>query len=390
MPTSGSWAAILVSSSDIAALTTHVYCKDLQKERTRIDSRRMPVSRLNDELCAIYIDMGTTNTRAWLALGDLVIAKAASPVGVRDTARSGSSAQLRAGLRDLITRVRTEAAKAEAKSTPEYVAAAGMITSSLGLLEVPHIRPPAGASELAAASQWRDFPELTDLLVLLVPGVRSGPEQVDVDSVHAMDVMRGEETLCAGLVALGLMKPPAIVLNLGSHWKAIALDEEGKIRSSVTSLSGELIHALQSQTILAGSISKERPSRIDPGWLEGGMREQRAAGLSRALFCARLLDLARQGSAEERFAHVMGAVIAADLDALILRKVLSVHTRVILVGASAVSEAWRYALARNGITADVIRESDAEKALLTGLRTILVESLRSGTRQAISQERGPK
>jgi 2-dehydro-3-deoxygalactonokinase len=350
----------------------------------------MPVSRPNDELCAIYIDMGTTNTRAWLALGDLVIANAAAPVGARDTARSGSSAQLHAGLRDLITRVRAEAAKAEAKFTPEYIAAAGMITSSLGLLEVPHIRPPAGASELAAASQWRDFPELTDLLVLLVPGVRSGPEQVDVDSVRAMDVMRGEETLCAGLVALGLMKPPAIVLNLGSHWKAIALDEEGKIRSSVTSLSGELIHALQSQTILAGSISKQRPSRIDPSWLEAGMRDQRAAGLSRALFCARLLDLARQGSAEQRFAHVMGAVIAADLDALILRKVLSSHTNVVLVGASAVSEAWRYALTQNGITADVIGESDAEKALLTGLRTILMESLRSGTRQAISQERGSK
>jgi len=329
--------------------------------------------------------MGTTNTRAWLALGNSVIAKANHPFGVRDTARAGSSAQLRVALRGLIAQVRTEGANPGVKSVPNYMAAAGMVSSSLGLLEVPHIHPPAGAAELAAASLWKDFPDVIDLPICLVPGVRSGPEHADVDSIHAMDVMRGEETLCAGLVALGIVELPAIVMNLGSHWKAIHLDGKGRIRSSETSLSGELIHALQSQTILAESISKERPTRVDRTWLEAGMREQRTSGLPRTLFCARLLDLAHLGDSEGRLAYVMGAVIAADLDPLISRGVISANVNVVLVGASVVSEAWRYALGQSGISAGVIAESESEKALLTGLRTILMESLRSGTAQANSQ-----
>jgi 2-dehydro-3-deoxygalactonokinase len=260
-----------------------------------------------------------------------------------------------------------------------------MITSSLGLREVPHIRPPAGIAELANAAQWNDFRALTPLPVLLVPGIRSGPEQVDLDSLQATDVMRGEETLCIGLVSLGLVKPPAVVMNLGSHWKAIQLDDQGRITSSVTSLSGELIHAVQSETILAGSIAKERPKRLDSSWLEAGMREQRASGLPRALFCARLLDLAKQGNADDRLGFIVGATIAADLDALRSREVIRENAIVALVGGTGIAQAWQYGLARNSITAIVISESDAEKALLSGLRAIVRESLRVSATPAVTK-----
>jgi len=329
------------------------------------------------ELCAVYIDMGTTNTRAWLMRGDCLAASAKRAMGVRDTAKAGSSIPAHEALRELIADLRAKAQHSDNPCTPVCVVGSGMIGSSLGLMEVAHLHAPVGIEELSEASRWRHFPEVTDLPVLLVPGVRSGLPGDSPQAVHEIDVMRGEETLCAGLVASGMVTGPAVVLNLGSHWKAIALDQNGRIRSSVTSLSGELIHAVQLQTILSSSVSPERPQHHSADWVEAGMREQRRSGLGRALFCVRLLDLERQGTKEDRLAFIIGAFLASDLDALLARDVLKTNVPVALVGTPPVAEAWRLALSRVSIFATVIHAEGAERGLLTGLRRILVACLRS-------------
>ena len=247
------------------------------------------VESIGEDLCAIYIDMGTTNTRVWLTYGEEILGHTGKPVGVRDTARDGSPTRIQEALRESITELRTQTSSTLNACMPVCVAAAGMIGSPLGLVELQHLPAPAGMQEIAAGSRWFDFPEITDLPILLIPGVRCGPVKVSAHSLGSADVMRGEETLCAGLTKLGLIKLPGVVLNLGSHWKAIQLDREGRIQSSLTSLSGELIHAAQTQTVLASSVYGNRPRKISQEWLEAGMREQRQSGLSRALFCVRLL-----------------------------------------------------------------------------------------------------
>ena len=232
-------------------------------------------------------------------------------------------------------------------------------------------------AEIAAAAKWLQFPEISDLPVLLVPGVRSGPKQSGfaADSIYTADVMRGEETLCAGLTALSYVEPPAVVLNLGSHWKAIQLDAEGRIASSVTSLAGELIHAAQTQTILASSVPQERVTRISERWAQAGMNEERRSGLARALFSVRLLGLANKGTPEDRLSFLVGAFIASDMDALIARGMLESDTQVVIVGGSALAEAWRSALKANSVLATVLSSSETEDALLTGLRCILEKCL---------------
>jgi 2-dehydro-3-deoxygalactonokinase len=324
-----------------------------------------------EKLCAVYVDTGTTNSRVWLARGEEILAKAEAQVGVRDTAKDGSSARLRSSLKGLIEKVRAQAEDA----TPVSVAAAGMITSSLGLTEVPHLAAPAGIAELAAATRAHQFSEITDLPVLLVPGVKSGQMPCELATVGEADLMRGEETLCAGLVMLGLAKTPATVLNLGSHWKAIRLDSGGRIAASVTSLAGELVYAAQTQTILASAVPHERPTQVNFDWLEAGMREQRSAGLSRALFCVRLLEQSKQGSAEDRLNFLIGAFIAADLDALFARGVLS--GSVVIVGSGALAEAWRHALAQVEIQSRIISGEQSERALLAGLRSITSIALKN-------------
>ena len=312
----------------------------------------------------ICIDTGTTNTRIWLTAGETVLAQARATVGVRDTARDGSPARLHETLRDLIAQV------CAGQPTPRAVLAAGMITSPLGLAEVPHVAAPAGLQDLLDGTQRHTFPHITDLPVWLVPGVRSGPLQCDAETIGAADVMRGEETLCLGLTALDLLPPNATLLNLGSHWKLIRLDERARIAASVTSLSGELIHTTQTQTILASAVPAGKPETLDEYWLQAGMREQRTAGMARALFCVRLLEQRTNTTPEQRMAFLLGVYLAADIDAMQQRNLLETSKPVMLTGSGAVAAAWQGALHDLGILVTPLEEPALEAGFLTGLRKI--------------------
>lgn len=323
-----------------------------------------------ENFCAVCVDVGTTNTRVWLVRGAEILARAKAMTGVRDTAREGSNEKLRAVLRDLIAEVRRQGAAHDPASVPACVTAAGMITSPLGLAEVPHVAAPAGIGELRAGVRRFHFPDLTELPVLLVPGVRSGAPQTAVESIGQCDVMRGEETLCAGLVASARISLPSIVLNFGSHWKAIQLDKNGRIAGSVTSLSGEMMHAVQTTTILASAVPAARPEFIDPAWCAAGMSEQRRAGLARALFCVRLLEVQNHGTPEQRLAFLTGAFMAAEFDGWQAQGVPLTQCPVFIAGSGALTKAWQHALVTAGSTAETLSEAEIETAFLAGLRAI--------------------
>ncbi len=323
----------------------------------------------NDQktFCAICVDMGTTNTRVWLVKGDEVMARRQTEAGVRDTAREGSSNKIRAALRELIADIQRENG---GKFSPACVVAAGMITSPLGLAEVPHLIAPVGATELSSEIKQFYFPDICELPFLFVPGIRTGGTKTDFETVNQTDVMRGEETLCIGLLASGRVQPPATILNLGSHWKAISIDAEGRIAASLTSLSGEMIHATQTTTILASAVPTGKPEEFDPDWCKAGMNEQRRSGLARALFCVRLFELGGHGTPEQRMSYLIGAYIASDLDALLERGLIESGNRVLLTGGGATVIGWQQGLKLASITAEILSADDIEKGLITGLKTL--------------------
>src|SRR5262249_6846457 len=90
------------------------------------------------------VDSGATNTMVFLVEDGRVTGDARKSVGVRNTSIAGNPSLLRNSLRELI-----ESLAKEASSPPRFVLAAGMITSSLGLLEVRHVVAPAGAEKLS-------------------------------------------------------------------------------------------------------------------------------------------------------------------------------------------------------------------------------------------------
>jgi 2-dehydro-3-deoxygalactonokinase len=317
--------------------------------------------------CFVGIDMGTTNTRAWLVAGDRIVSRARSAVGVRDTAVSGSAAAVRTAVGDLVARL-AETARRDEGLAPECVIAAGMVTSALGLAEVPHVPAPAGAAELAGGAQRHRFEELAGLDAWLLPGVRTGPPTLDAAQIGAADVMRGEETLCVGLIVDGMLPVGARLLNLGSHWKTIRIDGEGRIAGSSTSLSGELLHAAQTRTILSGSVPPDRPERISWAFFRAGMAEAERSGLARALFCVRLLEQRTRSDPAERLSFLAGAFVGAEIGAGGWGR--EEAGPVVIAGGEALAAAVTAAFRERNREAAVLSPAQVEAAMLRGLRLV--------------------
>jgi len=235
-----------------------------------------------------------------------------------------------------------------------------MITSRQGLAEVPHVPAPAGLDELAAGTREERLPDVAGVPFLFVPGVRS-----------PMDVMRGEETLCLGLLRRGGLAVGEALLNLGSHWKLIRTDGRGRIAGSVTSLSGELMRAAREQTILASAVPAGPLAAVDEPLLREGMEEARRGGLARALFRVRMLELDAPATPEGRLSFLIGAFVASDLDSLRAKGAFPPDAAVAVAGDEAIGGAWEIALERAGLPARTIPPAEVEAGLVAGLVAIV-------------------
>lgn len=322
-----------------------------------------------DDTCVLYVDGGTTHTRAWAVEGARVVASARASVGARDVARDGSPRRLAEALGGLVRTI-GEACRARGRPEPVLGVAAGMVTSAQGLVELPHVEAPAGAVELARGARCRELAGFGPLPIVFTPGIRSGPTRLAREDVARGDVMRGEEVLGVGLARAGPLARGGVVLSLGSHWKAVSVGADGRVTSSTSSLAGELVDSVRSHTVLASSLPGDWPSRLPADWVEVGRRSSRAAGLPRALYCVRLLDQRTPSGPEDRLAFLVGATIAADEDTL-LPAPSGAGRRVVLAGAPALVAAWEAVIRERGLEPVAIGEAQGEAAFRAGCRAVL-------------------
>ena len=190
--------------------------------------------------------------------------------------------------------------------SPRYAVAAGMTTSAQGMEDVTHAEAPAGVEDLAKRMRAVKLSQRDETTLILVPGVRTGSLQVVVEDISTTDLMRGEETLCMGLLESGVLNSNMLLLNLGSHWKWIWVDRNRRIAGSRTTLTGEMIHAVQTNTLLAASVRQGRPVAFNREWVQHGLRKAQSEGLGRALFCVRL-RIPRQRERRIRGSHMYTA-----------------------------------------------------------------------------------
>jgi 2-dehydro-3-deoxygalactonokinase len=268
--------------------------------------------------CAIALDGGTSNTRVRLFEGEQLVATARRKVGVRDAVLDPAAKPLHRAVRECLAEV---TARVSGRA-PEFVVASGMLSSEAGLCQVPHVHAPAGIIELARSLDRCDLADITDRPLYFVPGVRT-PGGPGLAGWSEADVMRGEECETIGAwLALG-MRGAAVFLWPGSHTKLVALDRQGRIVRSHTTLAGELTAALAHHTILAASLPESLPDKPDAHALAAGARLVEREGLGRAAFLVRIADLTRTLDPAERASFLVGAVLADDVAHLAAHPILA-------------------------------------------------------------------
>lgn len=324
----------------------------------------------------VVVDSGTTSTRVSLLEEGFVRSSTSRRGGARDVVRTKNRRELLVHIRRLAD---TALERAESRwDAVEAIVAFGMITSELGLEEVPHLRAPVGYRALADGMVERDYGDALPAPVFLVPGVRSGG-----DDLAFADFMRGEETEVAGLLGLGEPAPPFLYISTGSHTKFVGVDDQGRIDWSLTTLSGELLLALQRETILAGLIDLDR-SPADLAALGEGARYVERAGLSRALFGARLLNRVRRVPPASCSDFLHGAVAGADL--VSLQRAVETRgglpDRVAIGGQGSLGEGYRHLLQRQRGVVE-LRRFDVPLGTLGAwkLFTTKRETAHAGTRE---------
>ena len=245
------------------------------------------------------IDSGTTRTRLRVWRDTQVVWEAERRVGAARTASEGTG-PLTLALSELL-------GEARGQVTLQAVIASGMITSNVGLFEVPHLPAPASYSALAAGICRRDLPGLGE--IYFVPGVKTLPG--DHGSFFG-DVLRGEEVEVVGLRELLGLQGEVSFMHYGSHHKLVRTDDQGLL-GSLTTLGGELLGALLGHTILAsGTAALSTLGEIDREWWNRGWAAGEQDGFARAAFSGRLAGQLLRASPEQVTAFLLGAVSQQD------------------------------------------------------------------------------
>jgi 2-dehydro-3-deoxygalactonokinase len=257
------------------------------------------------------VDSGTTTTRVRILRDGKLVWSDSRSVGARDTAVDGNTDKVRSGLKALLA-----AASGATGVEPEAVICSGMITSNMGLLEVPHLAAPAGPDDVARGVVQKRFPDLSSVPLSFIPGVKTLPQILAMGTLAGGDVLRGEEAEIVGLRSSLVLNGATCFLHIGSHHKAIDVDDRGRILASRSAITGELLAAVAGNTILKSSVAALENLELD---LDAALRGVDAAlehGLGRALFLVRVGEQLAGYSRVQMTSYLIGALAALDLPLL--------------------------------------------------------------------------
>ncbi|MEW9671284.1 2-dehydro-3-deoxygalactonokinase [Ammoniphilus sp. 3BR4] len=296
----------------------------------------------------LTIDTGTTNTRVTLWKDQQPISKASREVGVRDTAVDGNNQRLKDGIKQAI-----EEAVSQYGITLDDVSsilASGMITSNVGLYEVPHLQAPAGFEELAAGMVKVRVSDFIDRDIWFVPGVKNNVKEVTLENCEEMDIMRGEEVEVVGLMDRLDIQGPAVFILPGSHTKFVSIDERNKMTGCLTSLAGEMISMITHHSIIANAVDKSFVKEFKQELVIKGFEYSQKVGMNRTCFTIRVLDQFSDLSKDDLANFLLGVVLADDLKALKHSHALhvSAESKVFVAGKDALSDAFEAILEEDG------------------------------------------
>ncbi len=306
------------------------------------------------ELAWIAVDWGSSNLRAWaMDKQGQIINQAGSDKGMLALTPDAYEAELERLVSPWLP-----------ASGQFDVVVCGMAGARQGWREAAYLPVPSALHQL---SQGAVAPRLegTRLRVHLLPGL----SQTRSAAQH-FDVMRGEETQLAGLVA---EKPDfsGLVCLPGTHAKWATLDS-GAVTRFTTYLTGELYQLLANQSVLKHSVGSD--DLDEPACHDAFTRAVAEIHAAPQAFSSRLFGLRAQDLLDSRLpsGSARAAVLAATLSGLAIGLELSGACQgqpeeepVTLIGNPALCRRYRVALEAIGYTATHL---DGDSAVLAGLR----------------------
>lgn len=284
----------------------------------------------------IAVDWGTTHLRAYLMGESAVLAEASSDDGMGRLTRDAYEPAL---LR-LVSHWLTDGNKTE-------IIACGMVGSRQGWMEAPYRTTPCVPLDpTTLVTVPTADPRLK---IRLVPGLRQNTPA---------DVMRGEETQIAGVLALHPQFDGVICLP-GTHSKWAHISA-GEVVSFQTYMTGELFSLLSNQSVLRHGMQSET-------WDEQAFTFAITDAISRPekiasrLFSLRAETLIADLKPDAARSRLSGLLIGIELAAA---KPYWLGQNVILVGAENLSATYARALALQGVTT---RQLPAAACTIAGL-----------------------
>lgn len=288
------------------------------------------------EVSWIAVDWGTTQLRAWaLSAGGEVLQHAASARGMGSLAVD----QFEGALLELID------GWLDARRVTEVVAC-GMVGARQGWREAPYAEVPCAPQAMTRVIR----PQVSDtrMRVSIIPGLcQRAPA----------DVLRGEETQLAGLLAQWPSYHGLVCLP-GTHSKWAEV-REGQVLGFQTFMTGELFALLSGQSVLRHGMQGDGP--LDLPAFEEGLRAAAERPLLGALFGLRAEGLLEGLAPTAAWARLSGLLIGQELTGLPERWQ---GLPVCVIGDGEAAERYRLALATLNIAA---RTLDAEQVTLAGL-----------------------
>ena len=266
----------------------------------------------------ITVDGGTSNTRTYLwTAGGKILTHRSQAIGAKTSAINGSNQPWKQAIHDMIESMLTEYGISEDYVQGVYMS--GMLTSDLGILEVPHLTAPVCMKNYQKHLVRVNLPEVFSKEIVLIPGIKNTLSYSgSLDPLRRFDIMRGEETETYALIEQYGAGQNTIYILPGSHNKYVFVDENSTILATSTTLSGELLNSIVNDTIVASSVDHGFPSmeHYNLEMIQYGCEMHRKEGFGRALFLTRLFDRFGSQSKYNLQNYVLGIVLESDLTAL--------------------------------------------------------------------------
>ena len=200
-----------------------------------------------------------------------------------------------------------------------------MITSNLGLHEVPHLVAPVSLDSFATNIKSIVIPAISALPIHFIPGVKNlDTDNLDADnldtgnlgSLAGLDIMRGEEVEALAIADLFNINQDAIIALPGSHSKFVAIDSQQAIQGCCTTLAGELNAIITNHTILTSSLENRFSESLCNDALLEGYQAAEKYGLGHALFLIRLQEQFEGKPHEKLASFLIGVILHSDIKAL--------------------------------------------------------------------------